>query len=111
MTACTEEFEKALGKLHNECTEELSSSLTPILTDIARYWFESGFIAGANLEREACAKVCDALSESHGYVSDQDDGAQFSEGYKSAGALECAVEIRAPSNAGIHRAAEGRPVE
>lgn len=56
-------------------------------------------------EREQCAKTCEALelvfecqSAQPGYWPDQI-------------AHKCAIAIRERSNAGIHRAAEGRPVE
>jgi len=54
-------------------------------------------------EREECAKVCEKFTNSK-------SGHPFPEGWDAACAKN-ASDIRMRSNAGIHRAAEGRPVE
>jgi hypothetical protein len=53
-------------------------------------------------EREACANVCETLPPRF-RISDGPNPDLVQD--------ECAAAIRARSNAGIHRAAEGRPVE
>ena len=52
------------------------------------------------VEREACAKVCEDEYPHSGYHPTLRKAAR-----------QCAAAIRVRSNAGIHRAAEGRPVE
>lgn len=107
-------FEGYAGPYDHDLTRAECGCCTFLDRETEARWlgFWGAWEVATNTEREACAKVCEMEAARVDDLSDKvtGDGHPYLTG-KAVASDRCARNIRMRSNAGIHRAPAGRPVE